>query len=77
MHLLFVDNIGVVAVQSGHRLKQLDTSPQLACEHCMVADHALCDVWVSGVGLTTYTLCVVKNMQLLKTISVIFHGQFL
>ena len=40
-------DVGVVAVQSGHKLRQLDTSSLLACEHCMVADRALRDVWVS------------------------------
>jgi len=40
-------DIDVVAVQTGHQLKQLDTSSLMACEHCMVADSALRDVWVS------------------------------
>ena len=50
---LFADvDVGVVAVQSEHQLKQLgdsssSSSSLLACEHCMVADSALRDVWVS------------------------------
>jgi len=61
-------DIGVVGVQTGHKLKPLDSiarsaadttdsdavessdstaSSLLACEHCMVADCALQDVWVS------------------------------
>jgi len=40
-------NIGVIAMHASHTLKQLDTGLVLACEHCMVAERALCDVWVS------------------------------
>ena len=45
---MFADvDIGVVAVESEHQLKQLDSSSLLACEHCMVTDSVLHDVWVS------------------------------
>jgi len=51
MYILFTFladvDVGVVAVLTGHQLKQLDTSSLLACEHCMVADRALRDIWVS------------------------------
>jgi len=50
-------DVGVVAVQSGHKLRQLDTSSLLACEHCMVADHALRDIWVS-LSTGCFTICM-------------------
>ena len=46
--LYVIADAGVVAVQTGHQLKPLDTgSLIMACEHCMVTDCALRDVWVS------------------------------
>jgi len=40
-------DVGFADIQSGHKLQPLDSSSLLVCEHCMVADGALCDLWVS------------------------------
>jgi len=56
-------DVGVVAVQSGHTLKQPDASSPTACEHCSVGYRALRDVWVGHAASYCPRAVVVGKMK--------------
>ena len=56
-------DVGVVAVQSGHTLKQPDASSPTACEHCSVGYRALRDVWVGRAASCCPRTVVVGKMK--------------